>query len=96
MFGPNFPVEKSGHHDTRANLFQTAAYYALSEEEEEECFNDPHFADFLFFLMMATKQFRYSWMGEARAYFGHYVFSQHRASPEIQSTDETLFKFILC
>ena len=96
MFGPNFPVEKSGHHDTRANLFQTAAYYALSDEEEEECFSHAGFTDILFFLMMSAKQLRYGWLNEARLHFAEHVFTTStRASKEIQGTDETLLNFIL-
>jgi hypothetical protein len=96
LYGPDFPVEKSGHHETRITLFRTAAYYALTEAEEDTCRDHSGFADFLFFLMMATMQLLYAWLNAGRAHFGEHVFSVHRAAPEIQGTNETRLNLILC
>jgi hypothetical protein len=76
-YGPNLPIEQSGHISMRTALFRTAAYYALNDEEEKEITGHATFADFSFFLVKAAKQLVYGLCTEARLIFGDAVFGRH-------------------
>jgi hypothetical protein len=77
QYGPTLPIETSGHISMRLALFRTAAYYALSDEEEAEITANPTVADFLYFLVKSAKQIVYTIGVESRLIFGDSVFSRH-------------------
>ena len=77
QYGPNLPIETSGHMSMRTALIRTAAYYALSDEELKEILEDPSLSDFLYFLVKSGKQIMYTLGVEARLIFGDSVFSRH-------------------
>jgi hypothetical protein len=76
QYGPNLPIEMSGHILMRTALLRTAAYYALSDEELKEIMEHPLLGDFLFFLVKSAKQIVYTYGVEARLIFGDSVFSR--------------------
>jgi hypothetical protein len=86
------PTEKSGDLETRKALFRTAAYYAMSMDgsDEQEVLNSPKVADFMFILVSAAKQLRYSILTEGRVFFGDNVFTSLRASKKFQG------EFLVC
>ena len=84
-YGPRMPYDQSGDFETRKALFRTAAYYAMSPANEQECMTSHEFADFLNILVATAKQMRYNIMTEARIFFGDKVFTTHRASQAFQS-----------
>ena len=79
-YGPRMPYEKSGDFETRKALFRTAAYYAMSPEESDQCMENHEFVDFINILVATAKQMRYVIMTEGRIFFGDNVFTSHRAS----------------
>jgi hypothetical protein len=92
FYGPRMPTEKSGDLETRKALFRTAAYYAMSMDgsDEQEVLNSPEVADFMFILVSAAKQLRYSLLTEGRVFFGDNVFTALRASKKYQG------EFLVC
>ena len=92
FYGPRMPTEKSGDLETRKALFRTAAYYAMSMDgsDEQEVLNSPEVADFMFILVSAAKQLRYSILTEGRVFFGDNVFTSLRASKKFQG------EFLVC
>ena len=78
-YGPRMPYDQSGDFETRKALFRTAAYYAMSPANEQECMTSHEFADFINILVATAKQMRYAIMTEARIFFGDKVFTTHRA-----------------
>ena len=74
------PYEKSGDFETRKALFRTAAYYAMSPEESDQCMENHEFVDFINILVATAKQMKYVIMTEGRIFFGDNVFTSHRAS----------------
>ena len=85
-FGPSLPIEQSGHTSIRTALFRTAAYYALSDEEEKGIMGSSWFVDFLFFLVKSAKQLVYGLQVEARLIFGDAVFSRHPPTQKLRGT----------
>ena len=85
-YGPNLPIETSGHISMRTALFRTAAHYALSDEEEEAILGHATIADFLFFLIKSAKQLVYGMCVEARLIFGDAVFSRHPPTQKLRGT----------
>ena len=79
-YGPRMPYEKSGDFETRKALFRTAAYYAMSPEESDQCMENHEFVDFINILVATAKQMKYVIMTEGRIFFGDNVFTSHRAS----------------
>ena len=85
-YGPGLPIEQSGHASMRTALFRTAAFYALSDEEEKEILGHASFADFVFFLVKSAKQLGYGMCVEARLIFGDAVFSRHTPTQKLRGT----------
>jgi hypothetical protein len=85
-YGPSLPIEQSGHTSMRTALFRTAAYYALSDEEEKEILGHASFADFVFFLVKSSKQLGYGMCVEARLVFGDAVLSRHPPAKKLRGT----------
>ena len=83
-YGPRMPYEQSGDFETRKALFRTAAYYAMSPDDEHECLESIEFPEFLHILVATAKQMKYNIMTEARIFFGDKVFTTHRASKAFQ------------
>ena len=90
QYGPNLPIETSGHITMRSALFRTAAYYALSDEERREIMDDPKFADFLYFLAKSAKQIVYTYGVESRVVFGDSVFGRHIPARLIRGTSNII------
>ena len=90
QYGPNLPIEQSGHNTMRTALFRTAAYYALSDEELKQILEDPLLADFLFFLVKCAKQIMYTLGVEARLIFGDSVFSRHPPAKLLRGTSNII------
>jgi hypothetical protein len=90
-YGPTLPIETSGHILMRTALFRTAAYYALTVDEEKEIRNHPSFADFLFFLVKSAKQQVYAYSVDARLIFGDAVFSRHPPLRLLRGTSNVIF-----
>jgi hypothetical protein len=86
QYGPNIPIETSGHISMRTALFRTAAYYALSDEELKEILEDPSLSEFLYFLIKSAKQLVYTYGIEARLIFGDSVFSRHPPAKLLRGT----------
>jgi hypothetical protein len=86
QYGPNMPIETSGHFSMRTALLRTAAYYALTDEELKEILEDPSLAEFLYFLIKSAKQIVYTFGVEARLIFGDSVFSRHPPAKLLRGT----------
>jgi hypothetical protein len=86
QYGPSLPIETSGHLSMRTALFRTAAYYALSDEEEKTILGHATFAEFSFFLVKSAKQLVYGLCGSARLIFGDAVFSRHPPTQKLRGT----------
>ena len=70
----------------RTALFRTAAYYALSDEEEKAIVGHAYFVDFVFFLVKSAKQLLYGMCVEGRLIFGDAVFSRHPPTQKLRGT----------
>jgi len=90
QYGPNLPIEMSGHILMRTALLRTAAYYALSDEELKEIMEHPLLGDFLFFLVKCAKQIVYTYGVEARLIFGDSVFSRHPPAKLLRGTSNII------
>ena len=55
-YGPRMPYEQSGDFETRKALFRTAAYYAMSSDDEHECLTSIELPEFLNILVATAKQ----------------------------------------
>ena len=76
-YGPNMPIDTSGHISMRAALFRTAAFYALTDDETQEVMEHPLVADFYFFQVKCSKQLVYAMATEGRLVFGDAVFGRN-------------------
>jgi hypothetical protein len=89
-YGPNLPIETSGHLSMRTALFRTAAFYALTEDEAREIMEHESVADFYYFLVKSAKQLVYAYSVEARLVFGDTVFSRHTPSRLLRGTSNII------
>jgi hypothetical protein len=90
QYGPNLPIDMSGHISMRSALFRTAAYYALIDEEVRQIMDDPKVADFFYFLVKSAKQIVYTIGVESRLIFGDAVFSRHIPARLLRGTSNII------
>ena len=89
-FGPNIPIDTSGHLSTRAALFRTAAYYALTDEETKEITAHELAGDYYYFHTKSAKQLVYALLIEARLVFGDAVFGRNPPSRVLRGTSNNI------
>ena len=89
-YGPNIPIDQSGHLSIRAALFRTAAFYALTDEETKEIMAHPLVADFYFFHAKCSKQLVYATLTEGRLLFGDAVFCKNPPERLLRGTSNDI------
>ncbi len=89
-YGPNIPIDTSGHLSMRAALFRTAAFYALTDEETKEIMAHPMVADFYFFQSKCSKQLVYATLTEGRLLFGDAVFCKNPPDKKLRGTSNDI------
>ena len=78
-------IELAGHLEQRIALFRTAAHYSLNPNELSQILESKEFlADYLYMLVVATKQMRYTLYNKARKYYAEDVFCKGRPDPKVQ------------
>jgi hypothetical protein len=89
-YGPDIPIDTSGHTSIRAAIFRTAAFYALTDEETKEIMAHPLVADFYFFHMKNSKQLVYATYTEGRLLFGDTVFGRNPPEKLLRGTSNNI------
>ena len=86
MYGLEVPLEEA-EHEQRLDIFKSAAYYALSEDELEEILSAEHAAlkHYLKGLMVSAMRLpKYVLPVQVRHHFQNVVFHPPRRDPQIQ------------